>query len=111
MTKNAKNKFCKRPIAPGISRQSPIQVLTGPALLNFRDETRTAAFNAVWSYAKDSRLGPGCRDERNSADAEECQKLRGALARRLAVGSTSREVRRVHLDVGLKVAQSESWHR
>ena len=42
---------------------------------------------------------------------EECQKLCGALARRPAVGSTSREVRRVQLDVGLKLAQSGSWHR
>ena len=30
--KDAKNKFCKRPMAPGISRQSPIQVLTGPGV-------------------------------------------------------------------------------
>ena len=44
--------------APSVPRQTPIQVLTRPMLLDFSDRTRTGVFNMVWPLPEyDVRLG------------------------------------------------------
>ena len=103
--KDAKNKFCKRPTAPGISRRSPIQSTNRARRCLTSVIGRERLLSTRYGRMQRTRVSaPATRASViPRTQVEECQKVCAALARRQAAGSTSREVRRVQLEVGLKV--------